>query len=304
MIKKTLLASAVAATCLALGAAPATSQSGGTRTYADVADGRVMISPGERAMATQQVQNLMSKHEFYHSAGMNLESVDDLWVSPDGIYADTATFGSPIWVMYGLQTVRNAYGLQNQANRQAALEAINEVDPSVEVTEENLGAGHEWVMHTSTTPIIEIAGDGKTAKGIWYSPGLGIMANVTDGKIGAQGSMFWEKYAGDFVLEDGIWKIWHLQMAYDFVPGLPQEMMDRVLGSLGDMAYRPEESGRMLQAGERPDFELPPGFRAPLYSYPDYSPQRPGIIYPQFPEPYYTFSETFTFCNCDQELPF
>jgi hypothetical protein len=131
------------------------------------------------------------------------------------------------------------------------------------------------------------------------------MANVTDGKIGAKGSMFWEKYAGDFIKEDGVWKIWHLQMAYDFVPGLPQEMMDSVLAKLGEMAYRPDESGdAMRQAGERPDFAMPPGFRQPLYSYPDYSPQRAGILYPKIPEPYYTFGETFTYCNCEQDLPF
>jgi hypothetical protein len=44
---------------------------------------------------------------------------------------------------------------------------------------------------------------------------------------------------------------------------------------------------------------LPPGFRKPTYSYPIWNPLRPGLIYPRLPEPYYTFSETFSYCNCD-----
>jgi hypothetical protein len=45
---------------------------------------------------------------------------------------------------------------------------------------------------------------------------------------------------------------------------------------------------------------LPPGFSKPRYSYPAYSPQRPGIVYPQLPRPYQTWGETFNNCNCDQ----
>ena len=31
--------------------------------------------------------------------------------------------------------------------------------------------------------------------------------------------------------------------------------------------------------------------------------ERPGIVYPKLPMPYYSFSETFSNCNCKQELP-
>jgi hypothetical protein len=51
------------------------------------------------------------------------------------------------------------------------------------------------IMHTLTTPIIEVAGDGKTAKGMWYSPG-----QVTEvGQDGKPMAMWmWEKYGADF----------------------------------------------------------------------------------------------------------
>ncbi|GLT01244.1 hypothetical protein GCM10007897_26360 [Sphingobium jiangsuense] len=261
---------------------------------------RPVISEGQRALDMWLVQNLMSKHEFYHAAGMNLEEVDALWVARNGPNAKTATFGSPMWVMNGIEVIRGAYGEENQRNREKALKAIAEIDPAVKNEPANLGAGHEWVMHTSTTPIIEIAGDGKTAKGIWYSPGVGLMGKFSGGKVGVDATMFFEKYAGDFIKENGEWKIWHLQMAYDFTPGLPKEMVAKVLEALGDKALTGEPAQAMAQAGERADFKLPEGFTRPVYSYPVYSPQRPGILWPPLPEPYYTFGETFSYCNCEQ----
>lgn len=271
---------------------------------AGAAADRPTISDGERAAAALAVQNLMSRHEYMHAAGFNLEEIDEYWVSRDGKYASTATFGSPAWVMYGIDVIRKAYGEGSRATAEAALKQLSEIDPSVKNVPENFGAGAEWVMHTSTTPIIEIAGDGKTAQGTWYSPGVGVMPVYQDGKIHLQSMLFMEKYGGDFVKEDGVWKIWHLQMAYDFVPGLPEEMLSQLNAQLGDLAL-----GRPLkplggEAGERMEGPLPEGFRKPLYSYPSYSPQRVSVIWPKLPAPYYTFSESsYSNCNCEQEIP-
>ena len=247
------------------------------------------LSAGEIANIRWEVQNLMSKHEYYHAASMNLEEVDALWVDRDGKYAESATFASPMWVMNGIEVIRKAYGEENHSRKEAALKKLSEIDSSVENIPENIGAGYEWVMHTSTTPVIEVAGDGRTAKGIWYSPGMGLMTQIIDGKPVVKGTFFWEKYGGDFILEDGKWKIWHLQMAYDFTPSVSDG------GNWTDFSKKNEA----VQAGEQEDNPmnraLPPGFSKPEYSYPIYSPQRPGIIYPKIPEPYYTFSETFSY---------
>jgi hypothetical protein len=82
---------------------------------------RPQISNGDKAYIALQVQNTMSKHEFYHAAGMNSEEVDALWVKKDGKFAKTATFGSPAWVMNGIDTIKNAYGKVNQENRESHL---------------------------------------------------------------------------------------------------------------------------------------------------------------------------------------
>jgi hypothetical protein len=260
------------------------------------AKGRPVVSDGERALDTWQIQNTMSRHEFYHAAIRNLEEIDTFWVSRTGPYAAGATFSSPAWVMNGIETIRRAYGGRSHGDAEKALEEIRKVDSHVKPGD--YGAGSEWVMHASTTPVIEIAGDGKTAKGVWYSPGIGIMGHVADGKIGVTGSFFYEKYAGDFIKEDGVWKIWHLQMAYDLVPGLPAEIVDAITKSLGALGGPVAASA--VEAGERGG-AMPEGFSKPVYSYPAYSPQRPAILYPQLPQPYYTFSETFNYCNCNEQ---
>lgn len=160
------------------------------QSNAAVAKGRPMIADGQRAADSIAIQNLMSRHEYMHAAGRNLEELDNHWVSAKGKFAATATFGSPAWVMYGFDTIRNAYGMKSASDAKAGLANMAKADPSVKDVPENYGAGAEWVMHTSTTPVIEIAGDGQTAQGAWYSPGVGVMPVFQDGKIHLQSMFF------------------------------------------------------------------------------------------------------------------
>ena len=61
-------------------------------------------------------------------------------------------------------------------------------------------------------PVIEVAGDGKTAKGLWYSIGNEAMAQA-DGTARVQWML--GKVAADFIREEDGWKIWHLVMEHD-----------------------------------------------------------------------------------------
>lgn len=68
--------------------------------------------------------------------------------------------------------------------------------------------GVMWNHHVDS-PIIEIAGDGKTARGLFFSPGTEAHRELnTDGEVHA----YWcfGKYTVDFIKENGVWKIWHL----------------------------------------------------------------------------------------------
>ena len=61
----------------------------------------------------------------------------------------------------------------------------------------------QMMQHTLATPVIEVAGDGQTAKGVWMSPGH--EARVMGGKLTA--IWVWGTYGEDFIKEDGKWKI-------------------------------------------------------------------------------------------------
>ena len=51
---------------------------------------------------------------------------------------------------------------------------------------------NEFANHLTTTPIIEVAEDGQTAKGIWYTPGFIGSHCSENGKIRSQA--LWERY--------------------------------------------------------------------------------------------------------------
>ena len=60
--------------------------------------------------------------------------------------------------------------------------------------------------HSMFSPVVEVAADGKTAKGVWDSFG----PNISNGSD--VGNWLWVKYGVDFIKEDGAWKIWHMQV--------------------------------------------------------------------------------------------
>lgn len=130
-----------------------------------------------------------------------------------------------------------------------------------------------------TAPVIEVAEDGKTAKGLWFC--LGCNAEVTS--RGPEASWTWGYFAGDFIFEDEDWKIWHLQYLND---------VDSLCGqSWGkDVTPYPE----LAEFAALNNFEMPPytesGVERPLYTV-----DRPLTGAPRIPEPYKTFSETFSY---------
>lgn len=90
-------------------------------------------------------------------------------------------------------------------------------------------AGNEvgaMFIHPLTSPAIEVAQDGKTAKGVWISPGLETYYydhkhtcpdDHVPGIAPMRAYWCWGKYACDFALEpDGKWKIWHMKWIRDF----------------------------------------------------------------------------------------
>ncbi len=99
-------------------------------------------------------------------------------------------------------------------------------------------------LHSMLTPIIEVAEDGKTAKGVWDSWGPGVRDGNSDNIWG------WVKYGVDFIKEDGEWKIWHMQVYPVFMTpynkSITQTAKDNaVAGNSGAAAQQlPKDWGR------------------------------------------------------------
>ncbi len=138
----------------------------------------------------------------------------------------------------------------------------------------------QFISACNTSPVIEVAEDGETAKGLWNSFGLFTLTDpeVPDGKPEAMWGL--EKHAMDFVKEDGRWKIWHYR-AYIL-------LICPFYKSWADMkeAYFSGFSPIL------PD-ELKPD--KPITYHKPYSPEYVVEYVPKVPEQYATWEETFSY---------
>ncbi len=58
--------------------------------------------------------------------------------------------------------------------------------------------------------MIEVTGDGKTAKGVWIAIGCVARTDAQTGEVQCFGR--WDKYGVDLIKEDGVWKFWHFHI--------------------------------------------------------------------------------------------
>ena len=126
------------------------------------------------------------------------------------------------------------------------------------------------ILHAVSTPLIEVAEDLKTAKGMFYSPGY-VTTIEANGTPYARWVM--QRYAVDFIYEDS-WKIWHLFVGTDMQcrAGQPYEDLPVDLD--------PKDDPVAVEFGTP---TLPMDAYNTRYNY---------YPYPIIPEPYATFSET------------
>ena len=140
-----------------------------------------------------EIANLMGRYIYYHTAGMDAQLPDLLYAQKTpGVTFEVAHMGA----YDGIEGVKRALGTYGRRGPDGK---IMEGDPATQP-----GA---LMQHTLTTPVIEVAGDGKTAKGIWISPGHESGKDPQTGEFRA--FWCWTKYGCDFVKEDGQWKVWH-----------------------------------------------------------------------------------------------
>ena len=169
----------------------------------------------DRANDAWEIQNVMSWHVMYHCYGEHRAEMENIWVQE---YENqmTASFGQNQGFMVGYGSIWDGYVEGHDTSWLSSAKRYceqNGIDVSGMTDEEILdiyGGVGQLLLHVTTTAIIEVAKDGKTAKAFWYSPGM-------IAESGSSGNTIWEAYGADFVKENGVWKLWHLHMFTDFM---------------------------------------------------------------------------------------
>ena len=133
----------------------------------------------ERAHAVTACANLMNKYQYYHMRGMRTEETHLFALKSPGACVEMlwGIYDEPVGVLRWKRM--EGYG---QPRRKGA-----------------------FPMHGMTTPIIEVAADGETARGLW------LMIGAESGRMGdepTRASWAAGQFAMDFIKEDGEWKIW------------------------------------------------------------------------------------------------
>jgi hypothetical protein len=227
----------------------------------------------QRALAYQDVQNLISAHTYCYEAQKQYYEIENFWSARDDIsYNENTTREETI----------NYFCKTNERARKAKLEKMSELFPEeVKNIEENEGVG-DMVIHLVTTPYIVVAGDCNTARGLWYVPSVNVEIDENGDPVPVT---IWEKCDVDFIREDGKWKIWHFRQWVQFATQLDKSLVD---GSF--RLQRPFFSPQPMQQQESQPV-LPKVLQEKQKKDQAYSTRRVADWRPELPMPYDTWGE-------------
>lgn len=251
--------------------------SAGFTTDVQAADMKEMSATIQRLADIQEINDVMARHAWYYAAGQHQRELDELWA----ITMPDVSFGTNGGYWVGYKSIKYSYVDWFKIQAAKDLAYLSKKHPEVKNVPENLLAGTS-MMHTVTTNLIVVADDGKTAKGLFYSPG-----QVSQTPLGnPDANWMWERYAMDFIKIDGKWRIWHFNVFTDFsvVPG-------------GDWTKPQAAAPVVKQPGEVMPWEDPnaPKFDIEMKVYEGYGITSVRGENPKVPVPYRTFSETFSY---------
>lgn len=229
----------------------------------------------ERWEDQRDIKNLMGK--YVNCLLLNRQGeIFDLFFSQRADSCLTFNEGSYI----GPQAIRGYFESVVERNKLSARLLQQRLPEKLgDKTEEEIYGIGPFQVKPLTAPVIEVAEDGESAKGLWFC--LGCSAEVTT--RGPEANWTWGYFAGDFVYENDSWRIWHLQYVND-VDSLCGQSWGKAV-----TAYPELEAFAPLGNFSYPEFTVKESVRA-LYRV-----DRPLTGSPRIPEPYKTFGETFSY---------
>lgn len=229
----------------------------------------------DRYLDKREVRNIMGRITAHYSVREEGKIYDDFWSKRD----DVCLGVNDGW-FEGAEAVKSYYkGLNDRVVFETKL--IQKAFPKRLAgmsDEEVFGAGM-MTYRPMCTQVVEIAKDGKTAKGIWCDRGS--HSQLTPG--GPVAFWEWGWFAVDFVKEGDDWKIWHMQNFMELV------------APCGESWGQKSGPKPVVDAFKAMADYKDPQPNVPVKLHEMYNPNRPFTTSPALPCPYETFSETFSY---------
>lgn len=142
----------------------------------------------KRILAVNAIENVMGRYVFYHFANMYMDK-DYVGLFANGDPDMKIDMSTGVWEGPDAAERVLTYYYKMAVNAGGA---------------DYRGDMH---LHTLTSPVIEVAGDGQTARAVWLSPGL---ESGNPKNAEPYGMWIWVKYSAAFKKIENEWKIWQL----------------------------------------------------------------------------------------------
>lgn len=245
-----------------------------------------MERTAQAAKDRAEVENIFSRYQYYHYLIQD-EKVADLYADT---MPDVRRHDAGRAIFEGIEAIRSYHSPHRPHYR------------------------GKMICHAATNPIIEVAGDGQTAKGLWFLSGHESCPykEIPDPKDDFVGPdleknpkydlyqfchWVWHKVGVDFIKIDGVWKIWHILsfqiLRASYYKDWITYSLDRpAVGAM--MAFTsptPEELAKITDNPMVKDLGKPSDYNRPE----GYTITAPVDDILRAPQPYQTFSETFSY---------
>jgi hypothetical protein len=154
----------------------------------------------ERMEAINAIQNLISKMDYMFEGGMYEARMAYIAKKTQGVTVEIGARG----VFEGYESARRTLVDSEKYYERSHAAGMKKAFPNIKFPSDFAG---KFESNLIGSPAIEVAGDGKTAKGVWRS--LQTVGKMHDNEDKPHAMWIWWQIGADFVKEDGEWKIWH-----------------------------------------------------------------------------------------------
>ncbi len=222
------------------------------------------------------IENLVGKMTYYGIYRWEYKVWEELWCKK----AEEPTMGFNNGYYKGYEAIEGYYKAFSDLV-DLKTKVVKEANPEEfegKTLEEMRGAG-SLDVNNFTTPIIELADDMQTAKGLWYY----MRGNTDYDETGIATYHQWGWLGIDFIYEDGAWKIWHMVSAEDLNFRAGTTWVEKA----EPLPVKPEYAAIA-------EFKMPqPNVPGDIYEL--WHDRRKAVDFPGVPQAYGTFADTFSY---------